>query len=516
MKTIPALVLAALCASGDACAATFVVDTGTDLSLVACDDATPDDCSLRGALENANTNPAPDRIEFAIPASDASYQAATDHWRIAVGATSLPRIDNAVEIDGYTQPGAAPNTIAADAGGLDTILKIEVTPGSAFGAQQNGFEISPNFQAQGASTFRGLAINRFAQQFQLWGTAAHRIEGCFLGTDIDGTVAAVTTSGGRGYGIFTFGTGAYVIGGTDPAARNLISGLFGAIVLQRDGNGLIVQGNLIGTDRSGTTAVGHTSFAAIYTSARLTNARIGGTQPGSRNVISGNPLGAIAFNTAGGAAYAGTRIEGNAIGTDVSGTLPLPNGGTPGTPQPAVSIAGNNTCDIAIEGNTIAYNRGAGVAVIGCRNVDAGRNRYAYNRGLPLDLATGSFADGVTPNDAGDADAGSNRLQNRPVVESLATIDGGATIALTFRVDTLPANAIYPLTIDVATGAGGQPQNAVASFAYTAAEAQAAKTVTFPASALQGGALVVFATDADGNTSEIASSDAIFADTFDF
>ena len=514
MKTFPALAFAALCAAGDAFAATFVVDTGSDTSLVTCDDATPADCSLRGAMENANLNPAPDRITFAIPTSDASYQAATDHWRIAVGSTSLPRIDNAVEIDGYTQPGAAPNTIAADAGGLDTILKIEVTPGASFGTQQNGFEISPNFPSQGASTFRGLALNRFAQQFQLWGTAAHRIEGCFLGTDIDGTVAAVTTSGGRGHGIFTFGAGAYVIGGTSPPARNLISGLFSAIILQRDNDGLTVQGNLIGTDRSGTTAIGQTTYAAIYTTARMTNARIGGTEPGARNVISGNPLGAIAFNTTGAATYAGTRIEGNTIGADASGTLPLGNGGMFGAPQPAVSIAGNDTCDIVIEGNTIAHNRGAGVAVFGCRNVDAGRNHYAYNRGLALDLATGSFADGVTPNDAGDADSGSNRLQNRPIVEAL-TIAGG-TASLTFRVDTLPANAAYPLTIDVAAGPGGQPQNAIASFAYTAAEAQTPKTVTFPATALQGGALVVFATDADGNTSEIASSDAIFAAPFDY
>ena len=208
MKTFPALAFAALCVTGDAFATTFIVDTGSDSSLVACDDATPADCSLRGAMENANLNPAPDRIVFAIPTSDASYQATTGHWRIAVGATPLPRIDNAVEIDGYTQPGAAPNTITADAGGLDTILKIEVMPGTTFGTQQNGFEISPNFPSQGASTFRGLALNSFAQQFQLWGTAAHRIEGCFLGTDIDGTVAAVTTSGGRGYGIFAFGAGA--------------------------------------------------------------------------------------------------------------------------------------------------------------------------------------------------------------------------------------------------------------------------------------------------------------------
>lgn len=515
MRPSPLVFAVALCFSGAPGAMTYVVDTGSDLALTACEPGQPGDCSLRGALQNANGNPDPDRIEFAIPTEDASYVAETGHWRIMVGAVSLPAIENALEIDGYTQPGAAPNTIPADSGGLDAVLKIELTPGSQSGTQQNGLEISPNFPGQAASTIRGLAISRFAQQIQLWGTSAHRVEGCFLGTDIAGMAAAAAVSGTRGYGTFTFGTGAYVIGGTSPAARNLISGLLAAIVLQRDNDGLTVQGNLIGTDRSGTVAIGHTSFPAIYTVSRLTNARIGGTLAGTRNLISGNPLGAIGFSATGAGPYAGTRIEGNAIGTDASGILPLPNGGTPGTAQPAISISGTDTCDLLIEGNTIAHNRGAGVAVIGCRGVNAGRNRYAQNRGLPLDLALGSFADGTNANDPDDADLGSNRLQNAPVIDGVALSGGGTTVLLTFHVDTTPANATYPLTIDVATGAGGQPQNAVAAFAYTAAEAQSPKTVALSASALLGGALVLIATDAEGNTSEIAS-DAIFASTLEF
>ncbi|HJU39834.1 MAG TPA: hypothetical protein VJ724_09700, partial [Tahibacter sp.] len=98
---------------------------------------------------------------------------------------------------------------------------------------------------------------------------------------------------------------------------------------------------------------------------------------------------------------------------------------------------------------------------------------------------------------------------------SLATIDNGATVALTLRVDTAVANAAYPLTLDVMTGPGGQPRDLVASFAYDAADAQHAKTVTVPSTALAGGALVVVATDAAGNTSETVSRDAIFADPFD-
>jgi hypothetical protein len=514
----PTPLLAALLAlgcAGNAFAATFVVDTGIDTALTACLPDTADDCSLRGALERANQTSAEDRIEFAIPVGDASYQAATGHWRIAVGATSLPPIENPVVIDGYTQPGALGNTQTPDQGGLDTVLAIELVPGTAFGTQQNGLEISLNFPAQPASTFRGLAISRFFRQIQLSGSAGHRVEGCFLGTDISGSVAAVPGSSGRGNGIHTLGGGPYVIGGTTPAARNLISGMFAGIVLQRPIDGLVVQGNLIGTDISGTLAIPHTSFAAIQSSSFVTNARIGGDTPAARNVISGNPLGAIDFNGGENGAFEGTRIQGNYIGTDASGTQPL--GNSAGGPlQAAVRIFGSGNCAILIGGDTpaeanrIAFNAGAGVGIVHCRRVDAGGNRFIGNRGLPIDLAgnAGSVLDGATPNDAGDADEGSNRLQNSPVIENVAYGNGGSTITLTYRVDTAAANAAWPLRISVGRGtAGGSLQ----IDSYTQAQAQSSATVSFPASTLQGAPFMLLATDADGNGSEFAS-DTIFAD----
>ncbi|WP_313914830.1 hypothetical protein [Tahibacter sp.] len=509
------LALLALVSAGNALAATFVVDTGIDTALAACLPDIADDCSLRGALERANQTSVEDRIEFAIPTSDPSYQAPTGHWRIAVGATALPSIENPVVIDGYTQPGALENTQTPDQGGLDALLAIELVPGTASGPQQNGLEISLNFPAQAASTFRGLAISRFARQIQLGGSAGHRIEGCFLGTDIRGSVAAVSGSAGRGYGIVTFGDGPYVIGGTTPAARNLISGLFGGIVLQRPIDGLVVQGNLIGTDFSGTLAIPHTSFAAIQSSAFVTNARIGGDVPAARNVISGNPLGAINLDGGANGAFDGTRIEGNYIGTDASGTRPLGNSGG-GPLQAAVRIFGSGNCALTIGGDTpaaanrIAFNAGAGIGVVHCRRVDAGGNRFIGNRGLPIDLAGngGSVLDGPTPNDAGDADEGSNRLQNVPVIENVAYSNGGSTITLTYRVDTAAANAAWPLRISVGRGTGG---GSLQIDSYTQAQAQSSATASFPASTLQGAPFMLLATDADGNSSEFAS-DTIFAD----
>jgi len=508
--------LLALCSVGSASAATFIVDTGIDTALTSCLPATPDDCSLRGALQRANETAAADRIEFAIPTSDPSYQSATAHWRIAVGTGALPLIENPVVIDGYTQPGALENTQTPDQGGLDTVLVIELVPGTSFGTQQNGLEHSLNFPDQAASTFRGLAISRFSRQIQLGGSAGHRIEGCFLGTDISGSVAAVPGSAGRGTGIVALGSGPYVIGGTAPASRNLISGMFGGIVLQRPIDGLVIQGNLIGTDFSGTVAIPHTSFAAIQSSAFVTNARIGGDTSAARNVISGNPLGAINFDGGANGAFAGTRIQGNYIGTDASGTGPL--GNSEGGPlQAAVRIFGSGSnCAITIggdlpgEANRIAFNAGAGVGVVQCRRVDAGGNRFLGNRGLPLDLAGngGSVFDGPSPNDAGDADEGSNRLQNSPVIENVAYSNGGNTITLTYRVDTAAANAVWPLRISVARGTGA---GSLQIDSYTQAQAQTSATVSFPASTLQGAPFMLLATDADGNCSEFAN-DAIFTD----
>jgi hypothetical protein len=505
--------LAALLLPGLATAATYTVDNSADSALTDCLSAVAGDCSLRGALLRANADAAPDRIEFALPAGDPGYQAAGNYWRITVGATALPAIEQPVVIDGYSQPGAVPNTRTPDQGGLDAVPKIEIVPGTASASQQSGIEISLNFPNQAASTLRGLVISRFARQIQLGGTAAHAVEGCFLGTDILGSASAVAGSSGRGFGIFDLGGGPYRIGGTQPAARNLISGLFGGILLQQPSNGLTIQGNLIGTDASGTVAIPQTAYAAISTASAMTNARIGGDTSDARNVISGNTLGAI-YLGGGSVVYTGTRIEGNYIGTDASGTVPLGNGFT-SPPQPAIQVFGSGACGVTIGGdadgapNQIAYNAGAGIAVIGCRGVSAAGNRFAGNRGLAIDLAGngGTVPDGLTPNDAGDADEGSNRLQNSPRIEQIAY--AGGAIVLTYRVDTAPANAAWPLRIDFARGAGA----GVALDSYGLADAQTSKTVTFPASLAQGLPFALTATDADGNTSEFAG-DGLFADSF--
>ena len=98
------------------------------------------------------------------------------------------------------------------------------------------------------SVVKGLVINRFSTgiltQFELAGN--NKIEGNFIGTDPSGTL----DRGNTNFGAFiNFGSN-NTVGGTSPAARNLISGNGRDGVLVQ-GSGTQVLGNLIGTDRTG-------------------------------------------------------------------------------------------------------------------------------------------------------------------------------------------------------------------------------------------------------------------------
>ncbi len=141
------------------------------------------------------------------------------------------------------------------------------------------------------------------------------------------------------------------LGGTAAEARNLISGNRAEGVRLEWSNGTVIQGNFIGTDVTGTAKVGNNNAVALFNSVGCT---IGGTAAGASNVISGSRTGwglTISDST-------DNLVQGNFIGSDLSGTINLGNfsGGI------AVSLASvpttNNTIGgtSAGAGNTIAFN----------------------------------------------------------------------------------------------------------------------------------------------------------------
>jgi len=337
--------------------------------------------SLRQAILNSNAaTPGPNTINFNIPATNCN---ATTHVCTISPATALPTITTPVTINGYTQMGASANTHPTTQG-LNTVLKIQLSPTVFAG---NGLEI-----AASNCTVEGLVINNFQSRNGIHvanSTSQNNvIEGNFIGTDPTGTVARPNGGGGV---FLENGPSNNTIGGTTPAARNLISGnSFIGVTIQ--GNTNVVQGNLIGTDITGTKALGNSSRGVNVQIG--TGTLIGGTTVAARNIISGNTNASGVDTFAAGSAV---KVQGNFIGTDVTGTVALPNSGgegidintnnnviggstaKPGTP-PGNLISGNgrNGMNVAggssnrIQGNLIGTdvtgakplgNQGAGITI---------------------------------------------------------------------------------------------------------------------------------------------------------
>jgi hypothetical protein len=262
--------------------------------------------------------------------------------------TVLPTITQTVTIDGYTQPGSSANTNPPTMG-LNAVLKIQLS-GAMAPANSNfdGLIINaPN------CIVRGLVINSFQHDGIGVCTDGNAIEGNFIGTNSAGTASLPNGTGGNGGIVFGFcGTPSNcTVGGTSPAARNLISGNIGGGVGLGNGSGNTVQGNLIGTDVTGTVALGNSS---VGVSSLGSNDLIGGTTVAARNIISANNRG---IDLGGGSNH---TVQGNFIGTDITGKVALGNPnlglnlntgvsntmiggltGTPGTP-PGNLISGNS------------------------------------------------------------------------------------------------------------------------------------------------------------------------------
>jgi hypothetical protein len=496
--------------------------------------------TLRQAITDANTSPGPDTIAFNIVGSGVQT--------IAL-ASPLPGVTGAVTIDGYTQPGASPNTNPPDQGS-NAVIRIELNAAAIGG--NAGLDL---FAA--SVVVRGLAINRspfYGIRVRSGATGAV-IAGNFIGTD----PAGATSPGAQNIGIFVEGSN-LLIGGTSPADRNVISGNSNNITVGSS-NGLQVKGNLIGTDATGAKAV-ITLQKGLYVSVG-TSVVIGGTTAAERNVMSGNAAGAgvafgnsasvlgnyigvdvsgtkalpnatgIAPNGAGGiikgnvvsgnsdfainagAFVDGMTIQGNWIGTDEAETLNLGNGRGGGAGIYAYGLNWTIGGTAPGEGNVIAYNRGrySGVSVNG-RQARIRGNRMYGNRALAIDLleALGSPGgdEGITANDLGDGDTGAslNSLQNFPLIGtvtpgvSTTNIQGtlNSTASTVFDLDFYAGPSCVPFVRESLQG-----QNYLGTKQVTTDGAgNVAFSVDLPVVLQAGQQVSATATDPLGNTSEVS------------
>jgi hypothetical protein len=108
---------------------------------------------------------------------------------------------------------------------------------------------------------KGLAINGFSTGVivEFSQELGSSLEGNFIGADATGNTAFAT----RHSGVYVSGTpnAGHLIGGDTLAARNLISGNGrDGIKLDSRSSGNVVEDNLIGTKKDGTTALGNRFF----------------------------------------------------------------------------------------------------------------------------------------------------------------------------------------------------------------------------------------------------------------
>jgi len=226
------------------------------------------------------------------------------------------------------------------------------------------------------SSGRNLLSGNTEYGVYLTNTTGNVILGNYLGLNAGGEVALANQRSG----IALFGGTQNIIGGTVPGAGNVLSGNgeYGLAIGNPVATGNFVQGNLIGLDAAGTNGIGNgTGYGGVLLDSGATGNTIGGTVAGARNLISGNAPAGVFFN---GATTSGNLIEGNYIGSDITGTNAVPN-----------TLAGVYL-PYGTPGNVI------GGTVAGARNVISG-NYYGVYLAAPAtsgNLIEGNYI-GVTP-----------------------------------------------------------------------------------------------------------------------
>ena len=341
------------------------------------------------------------------------------------------------------------------------------------------------------------------------------IQGNYIGTDVNGAIDL----GNVGNGVYVTAAG-ITVGGSASTARNIISGNEGAGVrVETSADNTTVVGNYIGTDRTGSAALGNTTGGVVLYSSNNT---VGGSLAGEGNLISANSGGGIRISVPGG----NNQVLGNLVGTDAAGTADLGNvgygiwvvgsgantiggavasegnviaynnsegvridgaaatsnivqGNYIGTDASNTLVMGNSASGVRIvngssdnliggtgagEGNVVANNAGDGVFVVSGTGNSLIANTIHSNAGSGVDLDEDGNEltdDGVTSNDVDDPDTGANNLQNF-VVLTQADLSG-TDLTVTGTIDTDWASTQYRIeffgsasgTQDTTHGEGG-------------------------------------------------------------
>ncbi len=385
--------------------------------------------SFRQAILDANANAGADTIIFNIAGSGT---------QIINMSSALPTITGQVTIDGTTQTGYTAgsfipvvidgnnlnaNGLTLGVGSSNSVIRglvirdfeggfgIEIQATSMYNTISNNFigrmdsngnsvanesnnwgiVVRSGFNTIGGTTSTGNVMSgNFNQGIQIDGVQ-NTVAGNIVGLNAAGTTAIANGS----HGIWVTANGAgTIIGGTTAGARNIISGNSWDGIVIDGGNGqtmrsVSIQGNYIGTDINGTTAIGNTRYG-IYLFQQASGITIGGSVAGAGNLISGNTSDGIRADSG---IY--NTISGNIIGLEKTATAKLANSGN----GIYLNSAQFNTIGgyTANERNIVSGNAQVGVMVGGANNTVVGNYVGTDINGTSATVGNTSYGIDVLP-----------------------------------------------------------------------------------------------------------------------
>jgi hypothetical protein len=355
------------------------------------------------------------------------------------------------------------------------------------------------------------------------GTMSNTVSGNYIGTDVSGTVPI----GNENWGILIVLGPAYnVIGGDTASERNVISGNgWDGISVNCVSDNRII-GNYIGTDASGTRALGNAGHGIFVVDGWIGPEAVRNLI--KNNLVSGNGDNGIALY---GTAVASNTMSGNRIGTNASGTAELENrnagiwisggahhnivGGS--TSQDRNIISGNNW-GVAIEGTGATNNRVTGNFI----GLDISGTAALGNNNAGVVLYGGSQRNIIGPDNTiarngtdGVTIYGSTCLSNTITLNSIyGNTDLGIDLIAGANDDILPPVVIYTDTHDgvaVGTACAGCRVEVFSDAGDEGRWYEGAVTATATGiwsltkgSAFVGPNVQATATDVAGNTSEFS------------
>ncbi len=369
--------------------AVFTVTTTSDVDVMG-------QVTLRDAITMSNATSGGNTIDFDIEPAGIVETISL--------LSPLPAITNPVLIDGYSQPGSVPNSLT---NGDNAAIFVQLD-GSSAGVGTAGLSLTGS-----GITVRGLDITGFSGPGVACSGSTDAIVGDFLGVLVNGTTALGNATGVSLTGFINS------VGGSTVDARNLISGNAGdgIDITGTAAVGIVMEGNLIGTERTATEADAN-GGNGITISAGASSNMIGGIGSGALNVISGNAFDGVLIGNTG---TTDNLVENNAIGTDHAGTAAVGNGhdGVFIQDGAASNTIGGDSFDAV---NLISGNAAAGIEIANSGTTNNLVQSDAIGTDVTGTVALGNGTAGIIL----ESGASSNTIGN-PTSEAVNLISGNGS-----------------------------------------------------------------------------------------